>query len=66
MVVSVSSAASSFGFPFQPKHERFRFLREIQNFLQGMTKTLGIGLLQQTITWYMVVGKLIIIPAVGH
>ena len=25
-----------------------------------------IGLLQQTITWYMVVGKLIIIPALGH
>ena len=28
--------------------------------------TLLIGLLQQTITWYMVVGKLIIIPALGH
>ena len=26
----------------------------------------SIGLLQQTITWYMVVGKLIIIPALGH
>ena len=26
----------------------------------------GIGLLQQTITWYMVVGKLIVIPALGH
>ena len=38
MVVAVLSAASSFGFPFQPKHERFRFPREIQ----GMTKTLGI------------------------
>ena len=25
-----------------------------------------IGLLQQTITWYMMVGKLIIIPAQGH
>ena len=25
-----------------------------------------IGLLQQTITWYMVAGKLIIIPALGH
>ena len=25
-----------------------------------------IGFLQQTITWYMVVGKLIIIPALGH
>ena len=25
-----------------------------------------IGLLQQTITWYMVLGKLIIIPALGH
>jgi len=25
-----------------------------------------IGLLQKTITWYMVVGKLIIIPALGH
>ena len=24
------------------------------------------GLLQQTIKWYMVVGKLIIIPALGH
>ena len=42
MVVAVLSAASSFGFSFQPKHERFRFPREIQNFLQGMTKTLGI------------------------
>ena len=26
----------------------------------------AIDLLQQTITWYMVVGKLIIIPALGH
>ena len=26
----------------------------------------AIGLLQQTITWDMVVGKLIIIPALGH
>ena len=25
-----------------------------------------IGLLQQTITWYMVAGKLVIIPALGH
>ena len=25
-----------------------------------------IGLLQQTITWYMVAGKLIVIPALGH
>ena len=41
-VVAVLSAASSFGFPFQPKHERFGFPREIQNFLHGMTKTLGI------------------------
>ena len=28
--------------------------------------TLTIGLLQQTIIWDMVVGKLIIIPALGH
>ena len=26
----------------------------------------SIGLLQQMITWYIVVGKLIIIPALGH
>ena len=29
-------------------------------------KFASIGLLQQTITWYMVTGKLIIIPALGH
>ena len=26
----------------------------------------AIGILQQTVTWYMVAGKLIIIPALGH
>ena len=26
----------------------------------------SVGLLQQTITWHMVAGKLIIIPALGH
>ena len=29
-------------------------------------KASSIGLLQQMITWYLVVGKLIIIPALGH
>ena len=37
-----------------------------QSFLNFFPELATIGLLQQTITWYMVVGKLIIIPAPGH
>ena len=37
-----------------------------KNNCKAIERFCSIGLLQQTITWYMVVGKLIIIPALGH
>ena len=37
-----------------------------ERILPSLLSHAEIGLLQQTITWYMVVGKLIIIPALGH
>ena len=48
-------------------HSGFMLLQfEKKNNCKAIERFCSIGLLQQTITWYMVVGKLIIIPALGH